>query len=227
MPVVIGGIAVAEIAKVFLENFKQFDFAFWGEDEIHYELLTRFLSNNNNLFEFNVGRVFYRENDKIMTSPDNKHFFLDLSESKLFPDFSDYFEYRNLSKTVVSVDYLLMEGSRGCHWNRCHFCYLNKGCKFRQKNIEKISEEIEKMISTYGIFNFKFIENDIVGKDMDRFHFLLDELIKIKSKYSDFTIIGAEIITHGLSYSTIKKMKEAGIVLIQIGFESACNRNEI
>jgi radical SAM superfamily enzyme YgiQ (UPF0313 family) len=145
-----------------------------------------------------------------------------LSSSENYPNFDDYYKYRKRSK-ITSPSYIPIEGGRGCHWNRCHFCYLNKGYKYRQKSIDKISQEIKYMIFTYGVFRFEFLDNDIIGKDMDRFHFLLNELIKIKKEYPDFTIIAVEVITLNLSYETIKKMSEAGIVNIQIGYESASN----
>jgi len=79
------------------------------------------------------------------------------------------------------------------------------------------------MISNYDIHRFEFLDNDIIGEDLDRFESLLDELIKIRKEYPNFVVIGAEIITLDLSYSTIKKMYEAGFINIQIGFESASN----
>ena len=44
-----------------------------------------------------------------------------------------------------------IEGARGCHWNRCHFCFLNQGYKYRRKSAEVIKEEI-----LYNIKNILF-----------------------------------------------------------------------
>jgi len=223
MPVVIGGINTNEIAKTFLDNFKQFDIAIWGEGEIPLEETTQFLLNSNNFSGFNLERSFYRENGIVRESFAKKHHFLDMSENVIFPDFSDFFDYRNQHGITVPIDFLTVEGGRGCHWNRCRFCYLNKGYKYRQKSIEEIFLEIKYMICTYGIYHFNILTNDIIGNDMNRFHSLLEKLSEIKKEYIDFKIIEAEIITCDLSYNTIKKMREAGIALIQIGFESACD----
>lgn len=223
IPIVIGGIGTAKISKSFLNSFKQFDFSIWGEGEFPLKELTRLLLKDNNFSEFNVERTFYREDDMIKESSAKKHTFLDLSTNEIYPDFSDFFIYKNKFELPDSKTFLSIEGGRGCYWNKCHFCYLNKGYIFRQKSVEKISQEIRYMISMYGIYHFEFLDNDIIGKDMIRFCALLDELIKIKKEYPDFIIIAVEVITIDLSYELIKKMFEAGISNIQIGYESASN----
>jgi radical SAM superfamily enzyme YgiQ (UPF0313 family) len=223
LPIVVGEITTSEVAKTFLDNFKQFDFAIRGEYEIPLLELTQFLLNLCDFSKFDIERTSYRENEIVKETTTKKRLYLNLSENELYPVFDDYFYYKNFSEITAPVDYLVVEGSRCCHWNRCHFCYLNKGSKHRQKSVEKISQEIIYMISTFGVFRFRFVENDIVGKDINRFHSLLDELIKIKNEFIDFSIVAAEVITSDLSFNTIKKMAKAGIVLIQIGFESACD----
>ena len=77
------------------------------------------------------------------------------------------------------------------------------------------------MINTYEIFEFQFLDNDLIGKDMERFHLLLDSFIEIKNEFPRFQIVLAEIITKDLDYVTIKKMFDAGIIYAQIGYESA------
>ena len=223
MPIVIGGINTSEISKLFLDHFNQFDIAIWGEGEIPLEELTCFLINSNDFSKLNVERSYYRNNNTVKESFIKKHTFLDLSENEIYPDFNDFFNYRNQMEITAPIDYLVIEGGRGCHWNRCRFCYINKGYKYRQKNVEKIDQEIKHLISTYGIFRFVFVDNDIIGRDINRFHLLLEKLMKINDEYNNFKIVGAEIITIDLSYKTIKKMAKAGFALIQIGFESASN----
>jgi len=223
IPIVIGGITTDEIAKVFLNIFHQFDIAIWGEGEVPLEKLTQFLLNKSDFSKFNIERSCYREKNIVKVTTKEKHNYYDLSTKKLFPDFNEFFEYRKLHKITEPVDYLIIEGGRGCHWNRCHFCYLNKGYKYRQKKIEKISQEIKYMISSYGIFRFIFVDSDVIGKDISRFHSLIEELAKIKNEYSDFIISEAEIISLDLSCETIKRMREAGFVNIQIGFECTCD----
>ena len=66
-----------------------------------------------------------------------------------------------------------IERSRGCHWNRCKFCYLNRGYKYRLKSTEKLYEEIVYMIENYGVYEFEFLDNDFIGTDLQQFETLL------------------------------------------------------
>lgn len=223
IPIVIGGIATPSAAKTFLEQFDQFDIALWGEGEKQLENLTIYLLEKLPVQgEFNVANAYYRENNCIKRSPYTNTIYSDLSESNQYPDFHDYFDWRNNTGASDSP-LLLIEGGRGCHWNKCHFCYLNYGYKYRLKNVDKISQEIRHLIKEYGIYRFEFLDNDIIGNDFERFDSLLEEFIKIKREYPKFTICAVEIITLGLTYQTIKKMSIAGITGIQIGYESSCD----
>lgn len=67
------------------------------------------------------------------------------------------------------------------------------------------------------------MDNDIIGKDINRFDQLLDELSKIKEETPNFTISLAEVITKGINSDIIKKMALAGFIHVQIGYESPSN----
>jgi radical SAM superfamily enzyme YgiQ (UPF0313 family) len=221
--IVIIEICTSEKSKALLKNFMQFDVAFWGEHETQLLKLIHFLLNSYDFSKFNIAKSHYRENGIIKESSIKKTLAFDLSEKEVYSDFSDFFYYRNLSEISAQVDYLCIESGRGCHWNRCRFCYLNRGYKYRQKSVKKLYQEIKYLISTHKISRFALVGNDIIGKDMNRFDSLLNELIKIKNEYNDFAIYSAEVISTDLSHSAIIKMKEAGFVNIQIGFESVNN----
>ena len=219
IPIVIGGINTDKVAKAFLDNFKQFDIAIWGEGEIPLLALTRFFLGTNNYSNFGIDRSYFREKNIVKNSFTIKHDYIDLSENEIYPNFADFFEYKKPSDFAM----LYIEGGRGCHWNKCHFCYLNEGYRYRQKSIEKISQEIKYLISTYNIFHFAFTDNDIIGKDINRLHSFLSALFEIKKEYPDFIVTGVQIMPLDLSGKIIKKMWKAGITSIQIGFECASN----
>ena len=124
---------------------------------------------------------------------------------------------------IQLTTYILTEGSRSCHWKRCHFCYLNSGYHFRTKSINAIVDEILYMIEKYNVFDFGFLDNDLIAGDIDRFNCLLDKLIEIKQRYPIFKIGSSEVITKNLPFKTIKKMAIAGFHNIQIGYESPSN----
>ena len=211
IPIIIGGIDTPKEAKAFLKNFPEFDIAVWGEGEIPIIQLVDIIENGGNLS--NIGNIVYRDKtSEIMTTRQNNY----------FPDYSDYFlqkkELNYYGSCVIPI-----ERSRGCHWNRCKFCYLNRGYKYRLKSTEKLYEEIVYMIENYGVYEFEFLDNDFIGTDLQQFETLLKVLAKIKKIYPDFRIIAAEVITKDLNHSIIKKMYEIGVDYVQIGYESTSN----
>lgn len=220
IPIVIGGIGTKYAAKAYLENFPQFDFALWGEGENSLTLLAKALQENENKYDL-LPNLVYRDNGNVKISPINNKTFIDLADTSIRPDYSDYFQ--NVKKYLgENYSYSLpIEGSRGCHWNKCHFCYLNMGYKYRVKSINAIINELEFMIQNYSIYKFQFLDNDVIGKNLEWYDQLLDSLITLKDKYPDFTILLAEIITKGINSSIIKKMSLAGYIHVQIGYESA------
>jgi radical SAM superfamily enzyme YgiQ (UPF0313 family) len=208
----VGGIGNVQLSETFLRNFKQFDFALWGEGEFNLVELVRLYNNPSK-----IPHVAYRNlNGEVVTSQTPLNKYPALSECATL-DLDDYF---NSYKGNIAKVSLFIEGSRGCHWNRCKFCFLNQGYLYRVKSASEIITEIRLLIEKYHVFNFSFLDNDIIGMDYARFHNMLDSLIELKNRYPDFKINLAEIITRGISKNEIKKMALAGFAYVQIGYES-------
>jgi radical SAM superfamily enzyme YgiQ (UPF0313 family) len=225
IPIVIGGISNSNCAESFLKNFPQFDFAIWGEGEFSLLNLTEYLKNNTEKYFDNIGNLAYRYQGNMFFSKKNNHSYIDISEENLMPDFSDYYDLiDNLSLRILQKTALPIEGSRGCHWNKCNFCYLNIGYIYRRKSAKIIGKEIRYMIKKYNISTFEFLDNDLVGKNVDEFDKLLNEFIQIKNEYDDFNIAIAEIITKNLNHKLIKKIYNSGITYAQIGYESPSDK---
>lgn len=222
VPVVIGGIGTKESAMAYLDNFPQFDIALWGEGESSISELAKQLTENNYNFEKYNG-IVYRKGNNILVSGNNQRKYVDLSADSVHPDFSDYFKFKELIHGKNIATNIPVEGGRGCHWNRCHFCYLNTGYRYRQKSIESIVKEVKSAIEKYNIFSFNFLDNDVIGRDKDRFFKLLSALKELKKEYPKFTILLAEVITNGINESMIKEMALAGFEYVQIGYESPSN----
>lgn len=217
--IVIGGIGNRQSAIEYLKNFRQFDFAIWGEGEYPLLQLSNIIRDDAESKISDVANLVYREGTEIRVSNKPNRSFADLSSLSIRPDHHDYMEAMK-NRVFNNSLMLFVEGSRGCHWKKCHFCYLNTGYKYRLKNILTIIDEIKFNISHYNIFRFQFLDNDIIGNDYERFDLLLEKLIEIKTEYPEFSIEGAEIITKGINACLIKKMSIAGFNYIQIGYES-------
>lgn len=212
----VGGFGTSEEACLFLKNFTFFDFASWGEGEFSDYMLINFLKDEGNNNVNNIPHLAYRHNHNIVCTK-NRMSYIPLDNVAFNID-----DYIHQSIGIVSKEDMIIpiETGRGCHWNKCHFCYLNVGYKFRRKTNQEVINEIRNKIEKYAVYNFEFLDNDLIGGDFGKFEDLLNQIIGIKSSFEKFSIRMAEIITKGLSSSLIKKMKMAGFENVQIGYES-------
>lgn len=218
IPIVIGGISSREKAKVLLENFPQFDMAMWGEGENAIVNLANMLSNRNGGHS-NLINTAYRMNGEICYAFNNNDFYINLSAPDIYPNYDDYFQQKE--ELNLNFDSIIpIEGSRGCHWNQCKFCYLNTDYKYRIKSSDKVYDEILYMIKKYHIYSFEFLDNDFIGLHPNKAIKLLDKLISIKENTPKFKVVLVEVITKGINHAMIKKLFDAGIELVQIGYES-------
>ena len=219
LPIVIGGTGTREEAVAMLRNFQSFDYVSWGEGEYSLVKLSEYLEGKISDIE-EVPHTAYRTKGEISYSRKTTQY-ADIDVSKM--DFSDYVKIQgNVDKDLPSIN-LPLEGGRGCHWKKCHFCFLNTGYKTRPKSVDSICKEIRYYIDTYKISSFLFLDNDVIGADLKRFDELLDELIKLKEEYNDLTIIGAEIVSKDVPYTIIKKMGIVNFEAVQVGYESPSN----
>ncbi|MDO5666111.1 MAG: hypothetical protein Q4G63_12780, partial [Bacteroidia bacterium] len=191
LKVIIGGFGTKQSAYAFLKNFEIFDFAIWGEGE--YPILELLHELDSLVPNFKkVPNLVYRENERLEISEErNKYVNLN---SSFINDFSDYFNQIH-KYTLDEIVRIPVETGRGCHWNKCHFCFLNTGYKFRNKSSQTIIKEIETYILSYKINKFIFLDNDTIGNDYSSFNIFLDDLILLRSKYPRFEIYMAEIVT--------------------------------
>ena len=209
----LGGIDTKAEAISSLDNFPVFDHALWGEGEM--TILAYIKSLNGNLDKNLIGNFAWRESNVLVTSKINRDY-LNLNETPL-PDYSDYFQQKTIEDKQIRLP---IEGSRGCHWSRCKFCFHNEGVRYRRKSPKNIANEIRLQIEEYGIYQISFLDNDTIGKDLIAYDELLDELIAIKKDYPQFYISRAEIVTRYINADIVLKMVEAGFKDVQIGYES-------
>ncbi len=107
--------------------------------------------------------------------------------------------------------------SRGCPY-RCTFCSRNVfGRKFRAFSANKVVEEIEMLISRYGVKQIDILD-DCFTQDIKRAEEILDLIIK--KKLNILINVQNGIRVENLTYAMVKKMKKAGFFKIAIGCES-------
>jgi radical SAM superfamily enzyme YgiQ (UPF0313 family) len=215
---IIGGFDSKTAAVEIMRNFSCFDFAVWGEGEYPLLELCKTLKENPGE-RIDIAGLVSRENGKL-SLPHNavrKYFDLDNYPE---PDYDDFFSKVKEEKEKGIFLYYPVETIRGCHWNKCKFCVLANGYKYRERNVDSVINEIKSAISKYDIGYFQLLDNNVVGCNRQRFDELLEKLKALYIQSSnDFTVF-TEIIPYGLNATDYRKMAIAGIRMVQIGGES-------
>ncbi len=206
-------------ALALMDSFRCYDFATWGEYELSLLKLLDSLESDNVFFP-SIPNIVYRDSEnQPVVSKKSINDYIDINNAP-YADFSDYMEQVDVEREKIIFP---IEGGRGCHWNKCSFCYMNDGYRYRRKSPERMRDEVQYYIDNYGASLFYYIDNDIVGHDVNAFLKTLDYYIKIKEKCK-FGIDFSELIARDLDSDIIEKMHKAGFQLIQIGYESTSDR---
>ncbi len=214
---VLGGFGDKEAARAVLKICPHYDLAIWGEGEYPLLELSNLLVHGKKDFESVPRLVFRQGEDLACTGEQSQHFDF---KSNILPDYRDYFDQVKEKGQSIDVYALPIESRRGCHWNKCRFCYLNAGYKYRSRSPESIVNEIEAQYKVYDMTNFIFVCNDIVGHDIEIFENLLDRLIDLSGVHRVAFSFFGEVVHHGFNSRIIKKMALAGFNQSQIGYEA-------
>jgi len=206
-----GSRTVGTLGVNVLKAFDYIDFIVSGDGE---EALYRLASNYNN-FE-SIPRLIYRKGGEVIWNKSDNH--VDINSLPI-PNFDPFYEELTSASNEVQK-YFRLEGrlpleiSRGCWWNKCTFCNLNiqHSC-YREKNVDRIIEELKFLSDRYKMLNFHLIGNTLPKNNC---RILLEEIKKIGKKFSFF----AETRAGGLKREDYKLLREAGFVAIQTGIES-------
>jgi radical SAM superfamily enzyme YgiQ (UPF0313 family) len=216
---VIGGIPSMVEAQKFMETFhKDIDYAIWGEGEIALHKLVEFLQVNDDSptnLPHDIHSLVYMNQSEIVTNRCRT-----LYSEMVIPDFSDFVNQYNIESISPTLN---VENSRGCYWNKCKFCYLNEGYKFRRKTNEQVIKSIDDTVNKYKINRLFFNDNDLCGANIKQFESLLDSLIAYKKTTNLIFIVG-EFNSKKLNKNIIEKISLAGFKMMQIGIESISDR---
>ncbi|MBP1618947.1 MAG: radical domain protein [Bacteroidetes bacterium] len=218
--IVIGGIPSKIEALKFVETFyKDIDFAIWGEGEASLYKLIQFLQQSNNSsakLPINIHSLVYKNQQSEVIA----NTCLPVYSEMVIPDYTDFVNQYNIENIRPILN---IENSRGCYWNKCTFCYLNEGYKFRRKTNKQVLESIHDIVDKYKIGQLFFNDNDLCGGNMEQFESLLDLLI-IYNKNSNVSFIVGEFNSKKLNKNIIEKISLAGFKMIQIGVEALSDK---
>jgi len=215
---IIGGFESKNSALELLRNFNCFDFAVWGEGEYPLVQISHMINKDSSDFNEIPGLVYRKKKQLVISEKKERQYFnLDHYPE---PDYEDFYSLVRKDPANEKMLSYPVEGSRGCIWNKCKFCVLNKGYKYRERDVESIVKEIELAIEKYHIEYFQFMDNSIIGADKMRLECLLKKLSVSYIDCPDDFSLAAEIIPAGLNASFYKKLALAGFRMMQVGGES-------
>ena len=121
-----------------------------------------------------------------------------------------------------------LSSSRGCS-GRCTFCSINQfsiracGSPLRQRNAEKVLEEMVFLRRVYGVNIFNFIDDDFIGNREEGFDraFTLGEMIKNELPGAVFRF---ECRPDLVDRELFKALKEAGLAGVFLGIDSSVEK---
>jgi radical SAM superfamily enzyme YgiQ (UPF0313 family) len=218
---IIGGIEEVNAASVLFQKYEVFDFAIWGEGEIPLSLLLDKLIKKETDFD-SIPRLLHRKDKlsevvKKTKTIKSKDSYYNIQEY-FNHNFKDYFKYAQTTrKEEIQIP---IEISRGCRWNNCNFCALNLGYTYRVQDFSNVINQIKNIYLNYKVKDFFFVDNDIVGKNMNHFEIFLDELINLSTELGIDFDFHADILHLGFNKKIIKKLSLAGFKSVQIGYEA-------
>jgi len=136
-------------------------------------------------------------------------------------ELSDYF-MRDSSHEIFQrfSEYVPIFTSRGCPFD-CGFCFHLFGRKVRFRDIDKVCEEVEYLVETYGIREIH-IEDDVFNLDLDRvstfFEFLDQKNIRLAVSFPN------GIIYSNVTEQLVKIFKNGGVYRASFGIESTSDK---
>ena len=113
----------------------------------------------------------------------------------------------------------LIRASRGCPWNKCLFCTMYKGFKFKPRPVMDVKRDIDKAVKIYRGAKSVFIadSDSLTMKN-------IEEIIKhIKLRFPDsdrITSYARAKTLMKLGSERLKKIKDAGLTRVHVGLES-------
>ncbi len=194
-----------------LRDTEGYDIAIYGEPEVTFEeLLSRYAASGK--IEPIPG-LLWRQGAEVRKG-DPRPFIQDLDTIPVAS--RDLLRNERYKLPHNGHPFTLVNVARGCPYS-CIFCTANiyYGKKLRHHSVKYVIDEIEQCIQDHGIRDFLFWE-EVFTLDKPFGIALCDEIMKRKLSIEWMTTTRADLVDEEI----VKKMKEAGCILLGLGIES-------
>jgi ribosomal peptide maturation radical SAM protein 1 len=205
---VFGGLSLyGEQARELVRLFDAVDYVVVGEGEVPLVRLLEAVAGQRPLSE--VPSLVYGDAGQVLESTQVQRACLDELPR---PDYSDFLAHGDGANSVVPYMQVCVEAGRGCKWGKCSFCIegLSSRQGYRSKSAERVRDEILAQMQQWRTLDIIFTDPDMAERG-DVFGLLAETGVSMK--------LTAEVSGH-VSRETLRKMRDAGLEVVQIGIES-------
>jgi len=223
MKIVLGGAHPTSESPEILNQFPYADYAFKGEAEEGFPMLTNYLLKNKKVNLSKIPGLIWKRNGQVVIN--NQVFNSDLDKYG-FPawDLIDPRTYKQAPQGGFLKEYPFapISTSRGCPFC-CTYCtvHILSGRKIRMRSINHIINEIKLLKEKYGVKEIHILD-DAFTAYKDRVLEFCNELIKNKLNIKFTFPNGVRLDT--LDKEMLLKMKKAGLISFDVGIESGSDK---
>lgn len=117
---------------------------------------------------------------------------------------------------------LLIQASIGCPHNKCSFCKMYKGTRFRLRSVEEIKEDLTAARAYYGeyIESLFFPDGNTIVMKTERLVEILNYARELFPHLQRITVYGSARFVDRKSSEELRQLKEAGLSRVHTGMES-------
>ncbi len=197
IPIMAGGTGYSIFAKEIMERLPEITYGVYLEGEETVQELLQHLDAPEQ-----VKGLYYRKNGKVLFSgPRPLPDFAALPKPRRDPAVIDISKYHGPLHNIIGV-----QAKRGCAF-KCSYCsylFLNER-RLRLRKAEEVVDEIEELVSKYGIKGFTFVDS-VFNAPENHAREICQELIRRKVQVE----WGAWLTPKGLNKDFLLLLREAG-----------------
>lgn len=117
---------------------------------------------------------------------------------------------------------LLIQATIGCPHNKCTFCSMYKGTRFRIRSVQEIKEDLRSALDHYGpyIESIFFPDGNTIIMKTDQLLEIFNYAHELFPELKRITVYGSARFVNKKSAEDLVRLKEAGLTRIHTGMES-------
>jgi radical SAM superfamily enzyme YgiQ (UPF0313 family) len=219
IPIIIGGAHITALPIETLRNYTSFDYGIYGEAEITFLKVINYFEKHHNVNE--IYGLVWRQNGKIMINRP-RELIQNLDELPfpawdLLSGFPHSYKHSALETKRLPAASIIT--SRGCPF-QCTFCDRAVfGSKVRHHSAKYTINMINHLKENYGIKDLMFLDDNFL-LNRDKLYSICDYIIDNNIDLSWYCMGHAKYLTD----DRIKKIRDAGCWIIEIGIESGSDK---